>query len=230
MADLPCISCDSSDGVEPYKNGDYCFVCHQKFFNRRLKLENDGKKQKKPKKIQLTTINDYWINYLQQRGVHEKTIQHFNIQFDELSQSIAFPCCKQSPQKILGYQLRDKNKKIKTVRFSAENEPFLFELRVDNIQDLVIVEDPVSALRIWQDAKMNCISLLGTNLSTENKLYIIENYRDVVVWMDGDDAGYKAAKKIVRDLSPYLYVATRFTRDDPKDLDHHTINKILALD
>lgn len=229
MAYLPCEQCGSRDAVQPYQNGKYCFSCHFVERNGRLKLESDQSKQKKPKKIQLISINNYWHNWLTQQGIYDSTINFFSIQVDELSQSIAYPCCEQSAKKILGYQLRDKDKKIKTVKFAQIDEPFLFEARKNISPYVVIVEDPVSAMRIWQDTLFSAIALLGTNLNDVNKLYVINNYRTVVVWMDGDIAGYNAAKKIANDFRQYRTVYTRFTDEDPKKYNKTELNEILSL-
>lgn len=227
MASLPCDKCGSSDAVEPYEDGDKCFSCGWKNRSGRLKLESDDKKQKNPKKIQLTTITDFWINWLKQRGINEKTIRAFNIQFDKLSESIAYPCVSADTKKILGYQLRDKNKKIKTVRYAKEDEPFLFECRANDASIVVVVEDPVSAMRIWQDARINVVALMGTNLRNTNKLYLVGKYDRVLVWMDGDLAGYKAARHICNDLSQYNYTHIIFTTNDPKDHNSAVIKYIL---
>lgn len=227
MAGLPCDNCGSSDGLEDYTNGAYCFVCHYKEKNKRLCLESDQNKQKKPKKIELLPLNSFWTNWLKDKGINEKTIQHFNIQFDRFSESVAYPCREQSTKKILGYQLRDKDKKIKTIRFITEYEHFLFEARINDSEQVVLVEDAVSAMRIWQDTKNNAIALLGTNLAEENLLYIIKNYKRIIVWLDGDLAGYQAAERIINNLQQFVYSKIFFTRADPKDLDFITINRCI---
>jgi 5S rRNA maturation endonuclease (ribonuclease M5) len=225
MASLPCAKCNSSDAVEAYSDGDFCFSCHSKINSRRLTLESDETKQKNPKKIQLTSITDYWIHWLKERGINDKTIRQFDIQYDELSKSIAYPV--KIKKEIVGYQLRDENKKIKTARYAKEDEPFLFEACANNTEIVVVVEDPVSAMRIWQDVQVNAIALLGTHLNAVNKLYLINKYKHFVVWMDGDLPGYKAAQKISTDLLAFCAVNLIFTRQDPKEFEARSLKEFL---
>jgi 5S rRNA maturation endonuclease (ribonuclease M5) len=228
MANLPCDNCGSSDAVEAYQDGDFCFSCNKKInTEKRLHLASTEKKQKNPKEVKLISINDFWIEWLKNKGIKQATINNFDLQFDELSGSIAYPLKIHGA--IVGYQLRDKNKKIKTVRYAADDEPFLFECRSNNTASVVVVEDPVSAMKIWQEASINTIALLGTNLNCANKLFLIEKYKKVIVWMDGDLAGYKAAQKIANDLSQFCETFLTFTKQDPKDLDAGSINQVLNI-
>lgn len=227
MASLPCENCDSSDAVESYDDGDFCFSCHKKINSKRLSLESDLKKQKNPKPVKLVAITEHWINWLKNRGINDKTISYFNLQYDDLSKSIVYTIKVAS--EIRGYQLRDENKKIKTVRYAKEDEAFLFECSANDTSVVVVVEDPISAMRIWQDANINAVALMGTNLTIINKLYLITKYNKIIVWMDGDIAGYKAAQQIDRDCRVYCETKGMFTRYDPKDYPPTEIKRLLNV-
>lgn len=226
MADLPCSRCDSSDAVEAYQDGDFCFSCHTKMNSRRRTLKSNVEKQKNPKKIQLIQISEFWKNWLKARGVNEQTINYFNLQFDELSGSIAYPL--KIEKEIVGYQLRDVNKKIKTIRYTKEEEPFLFECCANNAATVVVVEDPVSAMRIWQETKVNTVSILGTKLSSSNKVYLLSKYKKIITWMDGDLPGYKAGQKIANDLDGFCETRLIYSTSDPKDLKGWEIRLLLG--
>lgn len=226
MAGLPCSNCNSSDAVEAYDNGDFCFSCHKLIKPRRLKSAWRKKQQKTPTKVALTALPPFWKNWLAEKNINEKTIEKFNLQYDKLSKSLAYPV--KISGKVIGYQLRDAAKKIRTVRM-IEDFPFLFEAKTNNSNFVVLVEDPISAMRIWQDSNFNAIALLGTNLTSATKLYILKNYLNVIVWMDGDIAGYSAARKITNDFSQYRETYTKFTRLDPKDHDKYSLNSVLSV-
>jgi hypothetical protein len=223
MSSQPCKNCGSSDAVEPYDNGDYCFSCHTKSSNqKRLTLENDQATQKNPKEIKLTNIiPDKFLSWLYSRGLTKETVDHFQLQYDELSGSIAYPVKPGS--KLVGYQLRDLNKNIKIVKYVSPVEPFYFLALRNNLPTVVIVEDPISAMRLWQDGQVNAIALLGTNLKTENKLQIVAEYTKIIVWMDGDIAGYGAARMIEINCSPWSETKILFTQKDPKD---HSVDEL----
>lgn len=231
MASLPCEFCGSSDAVEEYEDGKFCFSCHKQFNRSRLKLTDNTKKQKKPKNIQLIPITDFWINWLKSKGINDETINTFNLLYDELSQSIAYPIKTQD--KIAGYQLRDINKKIKTVKYVDDDSPFLFSAEMADSMVIVVVEDAVSAMRVWQETGLNAVALMGTNLSTPNKLYLLNKYKRIVIWLDGDLPGYKAAIKIRNDLDGFCETRLIYSSSDPKDLKGHEIRaffgKVLGI-
>jgi 5S rRNA maturation endonuclease (ribonuclease M5) len=228
MASLPCEFCGSSDAVEAYPDGDFCFSCNRKLnTEKRLQLIQDYKKQKNPKEIKLASLTNFWREWLKNRGIKQSTINKFDLQYDELSGSIAYPLRIKGA--VVGYQLRDKSKQIKTIRYAADDKPFLFECRSDNTESVVVVEDPVSAMKIWQEADINTVALLGTNLNCTNKLFLIEEYKKIVIWMDGDLAGYKAAQKISNDLSQFCETFITFTKQDPKDLEASNITPVLSI-
>jgi hypothetical protein len=99
-----------------------------------------------------------------------------------------------------GYQARcapgRKPKAITTFFEGHKGEPLFY--KGASTEPLVIVEDPLSALRLHQDRQINAFALLGTHLSDvalTNLVRVVNWYGlgNVRVWMDADEAGKKAA-------------------------------------
>lgn len=221
-----CEYCGKSDAVRSYDDADFCFRCHLLMNARRLKFETLQKSPKITGKMALTELPKTWENWLKSKGIKEKTIKKFDLQYDKLSQSLVYPL--KIGEELIGYQLRDAAKKVRSVRLDSEL-PFLFEAKTNNSNFVVLVEDPISAMRIWQDSDFNAIALLGTHLTNINKLYILKNYLNIIVWMDGDLAGYSASRKITSDFAQFRTTYTKFTKNDPKDHDKSSLNAVLLV-
>jgi hypothetical protein len=94
-------------------------------------------------------------------------------------------------------------------------------------QTLVLTEDILSAARVSK-VGVDVWSLLGTNLMPAVLNRIGEaQYTDVAVWMDPDEAGIKARRKMLRQLGAVGINARPITSDrDPK---MHTLEEIKEL-
>lgn len=84
---------------------------------------------------------------------------------------------------------------------------------IDN--SVVLVEDVVSAIRVSKH--MNCICLGGTNLTPLIKKYIVKNYENVILFLDGDSAGRNAAEKIRKELKLDCSIRVIRAKKDPKE-------------
>lgn len=101
-------------------------------------------------------------------------------------------------------------------------------------QPLVFVEDVRSAMKVSSYA--NAIPLLSTSMSDEMLAKLIdkqESFTKVVVWLDNDNkevnaAAHKLYAKLVKVLTvPVRLVNKQITTQDPKELKHHNIERIL---
>lgn len=91
---------------------------------------------------------------------------------------------------------------------------------------LVLTEDMLSAARVSKVT--DAWSLLGTNLMPAVIQRIADSpYTDIRVWMDDDEAGHRARKKMLRALGAVGIEATAIVSDrDPK---HHTLQEMKDL-
>ena len=104
---------------------------------------------------------------------------------------------------LCGYQARcspdRKPKCITTYSPNNKGEPLFYIGK--QWPTLFIVEDPLSALRIHQDRDASVMALLGTHLNEVafvSLLRFVERHgiNQIVIWMDDDEAGMKAAHLI----------------------------------
>ncbi len=90
---------------------------------------------------------------------------------------------------------------------------------------IVLTEDILSAARVGKVCE--AWSLLGTNLMPAVLARLIEEDREVIVWMDDDEAGHKARKKMLRQIGAVgLPVRAILSDRDPK---HHTIEEMKEM-
>lgn len=87
----------------------------------------------------------------------------------------------------------------------------------------VLTEDILSAFKVGMAAKGT--SLMGTSLSEKLLSTLLSERLPVLVWLDPDEAGQRAADKIVRQLRQFGLSTGRIVTDkDPKLLSQERIN------
>lgn len=94
---------------------------------------------------------------------------------------------------------------------------------------LVIVEDPVSAIRVASSGgRFDAMPLLGSHLASSRLNAIAGLYGDVVFWLDSDK--YKEARAMC-DRAKYMGLSARtiYTEEDPKCHSNEEIQKVLDL-
>lgn len=93
----------------------------------------------------------------------------------------------------------------------------------------VVTEDIMSAIKVSE--VLPTASLMGTanvpRFGSENYKALMESADRFIVWLDGDDAGQKAAEKLLTILSKYAIVKNIVTKKDPKCLSAEEIKKCI---
>ncbi len=86
----------------------------------------------------------------------------------------------------------------------------------------------MSAIRVSKSG-VTAFSLLGTNLMAAPIAEIAASpYDDVVVWMDADEAGQNARRKMLRQLTAVgINARSVYSERDPKLLDLEGIHELL---
>jgi hypothetical protein len=120
-----------------------------------------------------------------------------------------------------GYQLRWTDGRMpKTKTYLSEKPSKGGWYGAVNSKTLVIVEDPLSALIISKTMGTKCsvLCLFGTHLNPAT-LSTMSGFTRIVVWLDNDPPGHKAAKDIVNRIT-YVYndalVVNMFPTIEPK--------------
>lgn len=92
--------------------------------------------------------------------------------------------------------------------FSKNLHKHIVEFGNSDSDEIVLVEDYLSAIRISE--VVNCIWLSGVHLTASVKTYIVQNYNNISIWLDSDEAGQSGAKKIMDSLNDELVKRSRW--------------------
>lgn len=90
----------------------------------------------------------------------------------------------------------------------------------------IIVEDILSAIRLHSVTSANTVACTGTHMSDENMLTLLTHSDKIIVWLDGDEPGQKAARKMIQRLhclkdivgTDSVVISNVKTNKDPKKL------------
>jgi hypothetical protein len=101
---------------------------------------------------------------------------------------------------------------------------------IDEVEEscntMILVEGARERMKLWQEGFRNTLGINGVNFGPEKlKLLASKNPENVIIMLDGDDAGYQASKKIGAALRDFfnVYIASPGDGLDPKNLDQSAI-------
>jgi len=134
-----------------------------------------------------------------------------------------------------GYQLRSfdpKKPKYKTTYYKKTGLGTSWFNK--NNKHIIITEDYTSAYRVFRDTPYSSLALLKTSIS-DTTINLLSSFYKVVIWLDPDEAGQKAALKILQRLMVCLpsHVTikniTSSLLPEPKNLNPDNLRKNLGL-
>jgi len=80
---------------------------------------------------------------------------------------------------------------------------------------VMVVEDIASAIKLGQ--YIDTVAMLGTRLMPEVRNIIAEKYEAALVWLDPDEAGFKAARVVCGELENFLNTTHITSEVQPKE-------------
>jgi DNA primase len=94
---------------------------------------------------------------------------------------------------------------------------------------IVVVECPWAVMRLYQAGISGTVALLGTQLHKRAKDWLCYS-KQILLILDGDDAGRKASGRIGRDLSGFVPVRMHLLPDgkEPEDLSDEELKTIVS--
>jgi hypothetical protein len=216
-----CEACGASRGKAEYDEGSYCFSCHKKEFAHSLipisKTNNQKmlpKYNEEDKRYELTIEQK---QYLKQYYLSDEQIEMNGIYNSPEERRIIFPI---DARNGWGRSLKDKTKWL----YYGSDSVVYYKSGLTPGDTLVLVEDVISCIRVSKYA--DTIALCSTVMKENIMPYIME-YKNIVLWLDGDVAGIKGAEKIKRQLQLYRRVGIISTRQDPKCYINAKIEELL---
>jgi 5S rRNA maturation endonuclease (ribonuclease M5) len=130
-------------------------------------------------------------------------------------------------KRILGCWMRSLKEDVKAKWLYAGDRNICWLLGdcQNNDKVVVVVEDVISAIKVSQ--VLPCICLGGTKINDRTRDVIDSNFKRVVLFLDGDEAGRTASQKLNRELVLLNDTRQIRTKKDPKDYDIDELKEIL---
>lgn len=121
-----------------------------------------------------------------------------------------------SKRKIDDEQMGGKYKH--SVSFPATETLFGYD-QAKNLNDVIVVESPMSVLRMYSEGVMNVVATFGAEVS-DDQAWLLRRWDNVVLFFDGDAAGRKATSSTIERLHQHtnVFVAPIEEEHDPGDL------------
>lgn len=160
-----------------------------------------------------STPTDYWDF----RGVDRATQGRWRLGFDPIERRAVIPIYMD--HQLVGWT---KRRIVETEQPKWKNSPgfekssVLFGLDEASGPDAILVEAPLSAIKLWQQGIRGAVASFGCSLSERQASILRARFDRVLVFYDPDKAGREGTYRACSMLAPHMevLVAPR-TRDDP---------------
>ena len=194
----------------------YCFRCkHQEYKGRGLlplSLIKQMKEDRNFIKSEIGLPYDFTLDvpdaascwYLQY-GISPELAREHKIGYSHSLNRIIIPVPNYwgtSPG-LIGIQARSVDPRVKPKYINRVHKnlhiPYLFEAYRSGFNQVVVVEDILSAIKVGKVC--NSIAIMGTNMTHNIAAHIAKTYANVILWFDSDLAGYACNSKAMNLLN-----------------------------
>jgi DNA primase len=173
--------------------------------------------------------------YLATRGLTEETIRTFGIGYfsgkGSMANRVVIPIHNKRGE-LVAYAGRSIDGTEPRYKFPAgfHKSQELYNLhRVKDEVSVVIVEGFFDCMKVSQ-AGYPCVALMGSSLSkAQERLLVEHNFGEVVLMLDGDEAGRNATEEIADRLQGVIFSVKTIELGDSKQPDQHSANEICAV-
>ena len=207
MSRSQCPDCNASRGLAVYVKNTYCFSCHKKtpfrsliknYYTNKYEIVLDDI-EKLPNRCR-KVLSNYYLTEL-----HESA---YNISYSPKLDRILFYVCDSVWARAM-----DNTKKDKWLKIAGNTKHTLIPNQ--SWPDTVcIVEDIISGIRCADI--MSTIVLCGTNYKTDEFKDLIQNYKNVILALDADEAGKSISEQFIKDYKLLKHIYQVRNNKDPK--------------
>lgn len=195
----------------------------------------DRREPNKPLGFRLQGI-DYHHPYLASRGIDPETAEYFGVGYfsgrGSMSGRVVIPI-ENEVGELVAYAGRSIDGSEPKYKLPAgfKKSQVVYNLgravEDDSTGVVVLVEGFFDCIKVVQ-AEHVCVALMGCSLSEDQEALLVRHFRQVVVLLDGDEAGRRAAGQIASRLVHKLWVRA-LEVPDGKQPDQLSIEEIQGL-
>lgn len=237
----PCPDCGSRSGYADYGDHTYCHSCTMRV-EKEVEEENSYFAVMEDIPVESEIVLPATMNtefspsakkWLLKAGITAEMVRESGIGFvaseyvgDQLvANRVILPIRRED--KIIGYTARsvDEANYPKYLHFGKKDMQWKQHPTAAH-KAVVLVEDYLSGLRVGKF--MDVATLFGTSIKERNILTLCRTYDTIILWLDPDEAGKRAAEKLMKQLTLYANVAIIISKADPKCLFDSEIQNHLA--
>jgi len=212
-----CPKCGSRDNLARYDDGSgWCFGCG--FYQPATQFSKPVAKSMKGLPDDLdTVIREDAVRWLELAEVSVETALLHGVRWSNSSQQLFFIWYDGDGNVIL-WQARNFYPNPKVKCFTQGNVKECLPIYHSGINNgtIVLVEDPVSALKISRYS--DCMPLLGSHIPLVNLNLLARLYSSLIIWLD-HDKGSNALEIAEQGRLLGLSTHVQITDDDPKHCD-----------
>lgn len=220
-----CFSCGASVDIfehyQTYYNVSFVEAVKMIASDFNMSIDIDVSKdvvKVKQEPAQHSCVIDSHIKYLINRGISEDVIKYAGLKSDKKRDAIVFLYNNELGEHISNkYRLLDSSSKIKMMFQKGTNANTLYNMdKVDVTKPLIICEGEIDCLSLLTCGIYNCVSV-PTGVHSSEWLKVnwswIEQFKEITIWFDNDDAGVKGTREIMNRLSNEVVKVARCEGD-----------------
>jgi len=165
-------------------------------------------------------LSDRARRFLHRRGMSDKTIAEWGLRWHRRASRVAIPV-RDSKKRLVGISGRtiipDRHPKYLHSKGFRRDYYLFGEDKITQSGPAYLVEGQFDVTALWQYGYRNVVAVLGSYLTKFQEEKIARFFSDVVIVMDGDEAGLEAADRISRALRLRLKTVQVAELPDGKD-------------
>lgn len=165
-------------------------------------------------------------------GVSSEVVRHYGFGYSDSLGRAVLPVYVQDELRMTVSRALYKGQKPKYMNKKDNDPSSVFfasdpALQMTDLQGTVLTEDILSAVRVG--AVVRAVSTLGTSLAPKLAVRLLKQFcTPFYVWYDGDEAGVRGARKVIKTLSLLGAECYNIESDkDPKEYNNDGIRRFI---
>ena len=205
-----------------------------KHVSKTEKRETDSEVGNKPLNFELKGV-DLGHPYLGARGITRETAESFGVGLfsgrGSMSGRVVIPIHSERGE-LVAYAGRaiDESEPRYKLPVGFHKRHVLFNLHKAGGEQVIVVEGFFDCMKVWQAGYSSVVALMGSALSEQQERLLVERFKTITLFLDGDEAGRKAAEEIAVRLLRKVHVRILEPPDgkQPDQLDHEQLRRLLG--
>lgn len=224
-----CPKCHSSDARYVYPDGgSFCFSCRKVFGASKYVPKPLEEEKKKELALPYGCTQSFGVEAVEwfkryELGVEDMVLH--GLQWHEKRKQLFFPYYEANT--LVLFQARNFHPEARQKSWTQGSIKEVLPINKGVLANMVVlVEDPVSAIKVLKHTGVSTMPLLGSDLDKDRIFAVVQKYKQVVVWLDSNML-HKANRIAERVELIGGSARVVYTKEDPKDQSTETIKKLI---